>query len=165
MLGLSEDEWTQAWGAVTEAIRAYSAGDARPQIDRRPEPEAVRAYLAEIDLDRPLPATEAVRYVVEGLHRFQVHISNPTYMGRFNPAPSDMGVLADTLVAAFNPQLAAWIYASFPNEVEQLLVRELAQRLCGWDQHAETPAMSAALRRSRQSTSSWMFSTTTGTFQ
>jgi glutamate/tyrosine decarboxylase-like PLP-dependent enzyme len=39
-----------------------------------------------------------------------------------------MSILADSLVAAFNPQLAAWSYGAFAIEAEQLMIREFGRR-------------------------------------
>ncbi len=71
---------------------------------------------------------DAVRFVVEALWANQVHTSNPRYFGLFNPAPTPMGVVADTITAAFNPQLAAWSHAPFPAEVEMHLIRALGEK-------------------------------------
>ena len=66
-------------------------------------------------------------FVGRGLHD-QVHTNHPRYFGLFNPAPTTLGIAADTLVAAFNPQLAAWSHAPFANEVERHVVLALAAR-------------------------------------
>jgi glutamate/tyrosine decarboxylase-like PLP-dependent enzyme len=58
-----------------------------------------------------------------------VHTTHPGYFGLFNPSPAFMGIVADTLVAAFNPQLATHSHASFPVEAERHLVRALGQKL------------------------------------
>ena len=75
-----------------------------PELDR----EAIRAAARRFDFTSPLDPIEAVDYVAECLWRHQVHTPHPRYYGLFNPAPTTMGIAADLLVAAFNPQLAAW---------------------------------------------------------
>src|SRR5262249_2175877 len=67
-----------------------------------------------------------------GLTRFLVHTPHPGYYGLFNPAPTTMGIAADALVAAFNPQLAAWNHSPFPVELENHLVRAFGSRF-GYD--------------------------------
>jgi hypothetical protein len=66
----------------------------------------VRAYLAAADFERPCEPGRALEFVLDGLWRFQTHSPHPNYYGLFNPAPATMGIAADALVAAFNPQLA-----------------------------------------------------------
>ncbi|MGH9902662.1 MAG: pyridoxal phosphate-dependent decarboxylase family protein, partial [Pyrinomonadaceae bacterium] len=70
--------------------------------------------------------------VVAGLREHQVHTTHPRYFGLFNPAPTTMGIAADALVAAFNPQLAAWSHSPFANEVERHLVRAFGGKF-GYD--------------------------------
>jgi glutamate/tyrosine decarboxylase-like PLP-dependent enzyme len=57
-----------------------------------------------------------------------VHTSHPRYFGLFNPAPTTASIAADTLVAAFNPQMAAWSHNPFAAEVERHLVRAFGER-------------------------------------
>jgi glutamate/tyrosine decarboxylase-like PLP-dependent enzyme len=47
----------------------------------------------------------------------------------FNPTPTLLGVVGDTLAAAFNPQLAAWSHAPAAAEIEAHLLRFLGERL------------------------------------
>ena len=93
------------------------------------EPEAVRALLASVDFERPRSPEEALALAVEGLRSHQVHNGHPRYFGLFNPATTTMSVAADTLAAAFNPQLAAWSHAPFACEVERLVIRSLGEKL------------------------------------
>ncbi len=58
-----------------------------------------------------------------------VHTTHPRYFGLFNPTPSFMGIVADLLAAAFNPQLAASSHAPAAVEIESWTVRYLAERL------------------------------------
>ena len=127
-LRLSEGERLRAWAFVRDVILGRLERDPSGPIDPRPVPSEVRAFLARFDFDAPLEPEEALRLVVEGLERFHVHPDHPGYVGRFNPAPSDMSILADSLVAAFNPQLAAWSYGAFAIEAEQRLIREFGHR-------------------------------------
>lgn len=96
------------------------------------DPSGIRATLAPVDFTTPMPPLEALDFVVDGLRRHQVHTPHPMYYGLFNPAPTTMGIVADTLVAAFNPQLAAWSHSPFAVEIEQHLVRHLGERF-GYD--------------------------------
>jgi glutamate/tyrosine decarboxylase-like PLP-dependent enzyme len=132
MLKLPDGIRAALWRRLVEALEAYSRDVAglrvAPPLDR----EALRALLAPLDFERPLGALEALDFAVEGLRRHQVHAPHPRYFGLFNPAPTTMGIVADSLVAAFNPQLAAWSHSPLAAEMEAHLVRAFAGRF-GYD--------------------------------
>lgn len=132
MLLLSKPERESLWRTLVDEVEAYvdSVRDLRvtPVLDL----EAIRAGLARIDFSRPMEPEAAVKLAVEGLRTHQVHTPHPRYFGLFNPAPTTLGIAADTLVAAFNPQLAAFTHSPWAVEVESLLVRALGERL-GYD--------------------------------
>jgi glutamate/tyrosine decarboxylase-like PLP-dependent enzyme len=132
---LSKTERESLWCALEDAVETYvdTVGDLRvtPVLDL----QAIRDDLARVDFDRPLDPGAAVRLAVEGLRAHQVHTPHPRYFGLFNPAPTTMGIAADTLVAAFNPQLAAFTHSPWAVEVEALLIRALGERL-GYDPSA-----------------------------
>src|SRR5689334_9869606 len=123
MLELPAEERKALWARVSAALEEYAGHVAELAVSPPAEPEAVRAALAELDFDRPLGAAAAVDWTVDQLRRFQVHTPHPRYFGLFNPAPTTMGIAADTLVAGFNPQLAAWSHNPFAAEVERLLIQ------------------------------------------
>jgi glutamate/tyrosine decarboxylase-like PLP-dependent enzyme len=96
------------------------------------DPEKIRELLAPFDFARPVDPLEALDFAVESLWRHQVHTPHPRYFGLFNPAPATLGIAADALVAAFNPQLAAWSHSPLAAEIEQHLIRALGERF-GYD--------------------------------
>ncbi len=51
--------------------------------------------------------------------RWQVQVTHPRYFGLFNPSVTPASVVADTLVAMYNPQLATWRTSPGPNEIER----------------------------------------------
>jgi glutamate/tyrosine decarboxylase-like PLP-dependent enzyme len=132
MLMLDAETRDALWRRLIEAMEDYAGrvGEARvaPELD----PEALRSLLATFDFARPLEPLAALDFAVENLWRHQVHTPHPRYFGLFNPAPATMGIAGDALVAAFNPQLAAWSHNPFANEVENHLIRSLGERL-GYD--------------------------------
>jgi glutamate/tyrosine decarboxylase-like PLP-dependent enzyme len=83
-------------------------------------PEEVREHLAaRYDFSRAIPLEDVAADVEEMLRRWQVQITHPRYLGLFNPSISFASVIADALVATYNPQLAAWRTAPAPNEIER----------------------------------------------
>jgi len=132
MLELERDERQGLWRRVIEEIERYRDGVAAGRVTPDLDLESLRSRLAAFDFATPLAASTAVDVAVEGLTHQQVHAAHPRYFGLFNPTPATMGIAADALVAAFNPQLAAWSHSPFAVEVERHLVRSFGAQF-GWD--------------------------------
>lgn len=70
------------------------------------------------------------------MERGAVHTTHPRYFGLFNPDIQPVSVAADALVAAFNPQLAAFSHNPAANLMEQHVLSVFRNRI-GWpDCHA-----------------------------
>src|ERR1700737_4887317 len=66
---------------------------------------------------------------VERMSRtWQVQVTHPRYFGLFNPSVTLASVVADTLVAIYNPQLATWRTSPAPNEIERHTLAWLAEK-------------------------------------
>lgn len=119
------------WHRLAETIERYAA-----EVDGLPvapalDTDALRGLLKPFDFESPVAPEAALDFAAEGLTRHQVHTPHARYFGLFNPAPTAMGVAADALVAAFNPQIAAWSHNPFAAEVEAHLCRAFGVRF-GW---------------------------------
>src|SRR5205809_825524 len=119
MLNLNRNVRGDLWGEVINRIEEYFETSASLPVSPELDPDAIRRFLRPFDFETPVPPRDAVEAASEGLKRWQVHTSHPAYFGLFNPASIPMGVAADALVAAYNPQLAAWSHNPFANEVER----------------------------------------------
>src|SRR5437762_3736528 len=53
------------------------------------------------------------------MRKWQGQVTHPRYFGLFNPSVTLASVIADTLVAMYNPQLAAWRTSPAANEIER----------------------------------------------
>jgi glutamate/tyrosine decarboxylase-like PLP-dependent enzyme len=53
------------------------------------------------------------------MRNWHVQVTHPRYFGLFNPSVTLASVVADTLVALYNPQLAAWRTSPAANEMER----------------------------------------------
>ena len=122
----------QLWRKLVDAIEAYATNLEGGRVTPPLEPAQLRAMLSRFDFSAPIDPFEAVDFLVEGLWKFQTHTPHPRYYGLFNPAPTTMGIAGDALVAAFNPQLAAWSHSPLAIEIEQHLVRAFGARF-GYD--------------------------------
>jgi aromatic-L-amino-acid decarboxylase len=59
------------------------------------------------------------------------HVTAANYFGLMNPTPTYMGFLAETLVAALNPQLATLARSQLASKIELETIRWMAERV-GW---------------------------------
>lgn len=59
------------------------------------------------------------------------HVPAANYFGLMNPTPTYMAVLAETLVAALNPQLASLARSQLASKIEKETVRWIGERV-GW---------------------------------
>lgn len=129
---LDEDTRRELWRGVFEAVESYLEEIPDRRVAPELDPARLRDLLEPLDFDHALEPLEAVELAVDGLWRHQTHTPHPCYFGLFNPAATTMGIAADALVAAFNPQLAAWSHSPFAIEVERHLIRALGSRF-GYD--------------------------------
>jgi glutamate/tyrosine decarboxylase-like PLP-dependent enzyme len=83
-----------------------------------------------------MPAEEVIDRVASLLREGAVHTPSPSYFGLFNPDVQPICVAADALVAAFNPQLAAFSHNPAANTMERHALSVFTAAL-GWeDAHA-----------------------------
>jgi glutamate/tyrosine decarboxylase-like PLP-dependent enzyme len=83
-------------------------------------PADIRRHLADrYDFAQPIDLDDAVGDVERMLKEWQVHVTHPRYFGLFNPSVTTASVVADTIAAAYNPQLATWRTSPGPNEIER----------------------------------------------
>jgi len=82
--------------------------------------DQIRAYLgSRYDFKRNMAIDEVVADVEGMLQKWQVQVTHPRYFGLFNPSVTLASVVADTLVAMYNPQLANWRTSPAANEIER----------------------------------------------
>src|SRR5436189_2861609 len=103
--------------------REIASGPIVPDV----APHQIRRYLgSRYDFTKPI-ALEAVTDDVERMMRtWQVQVTHPRYFGLFNPSVTLASVVADTLAAMYNPQLATWRTSPAANEIERHTLAWLA---------------------------------------
>src|SRR3990172_78975 len=83
-------------------------------------PQEIRSYLASrYDFTRPQTLDNVCTDVERMLRTWQVQVTHPRYFGLFNPSVTLASIIADTLVAMYNPQLATWRTSPAANEIER----------------------------------------------
>ena len=89
----------------------------------------IRNYLAEhYDFKQTIALEDVVADVEQMLQKWQVQVTHPRYFGLFNPSVTLASVVADTLVAMYNPQLANWRTSPAANEIERHTLGWLAEK-------------------------------------
>ena len=120
-------EQMQAWTSLVGEIERFwdeirdlpvspgvTAAEIRSELGRR------------FTFDKPIPLESLTTDICSLLRSWSVHVTHPRYFGLFNPSVRPAGIVADTIVALFNPQLAVWSHAPVANEIEQLTLRLFA---------------------------------------
>ncbi len=118
------------------AIEQLESDFAQLQIDIANGPilptvtaDEIRNYLASgYDFHQPQPIESVVADVEKMLRTWQVQVTHPRYFGLFNPSVTLASVVADTLVAMYNSQLANWRTSPAGNEIERHTLQWLAAK-------------------------------------
>jgi glutamate/tyrosine decarboxylase-like PLP-dependent enzyme len=131
-LFLDRSERENLWQQVIRAIECYFDDLPKLSVTCGISQAGAARFVSAVDFERPLPPAEAVRFAVEGLRNFGVQTPHPRYFGLFNPAPTTIGIAAETLVAAFNPQTGAWGHHPFGVQLERSLLRAFSAKF-GYD--------------------------------
>jgi len=80
----------------------------------------IRAFLgSRFDFKQALPLDEVVADVERMLRQWQVQVTHPRYFGLYNPSVTLASVVADTMAALYNSQLANWRTSPAANEMER----------------------------------------------
>jgi glutamate/tyrosine decarboxylase-like PLP-dependent enzyme len=102
--------------AIAKVQAAITGGRIVPDV----KPEEIRTHLnSRYDFAAPMPLDDIVTDVQEMLSTWQVQVTHPRYFGLFNPSVTPASIIADTLAATFNPQLATWRTSPAANEIER----------------------------------------------
>jgi glutamate/tyrosine decarboxylase-like PLP-dependent enzyme len=91
-------------------------------------PDDIRTHLrTHYDFIESIALHEIIDDVSRMMREWHLHSSHPRYFGLFNPTTGVASIVADTLVALYNSQLAAWSHAPAVNEIEQFVLKYLMQ--------------------------------------
>jgi glutamate/tyrosine decarboxylase-like PLP-dependent enzyme len=123
----------ELWRTLFSEIARFLSEIRDLPVSRNVTEEELRAELSHtFTFEKPTPldslTTEVCRLLRDGI----LHVTHPRYFGLFNPSVRPAGIVADAIVALFNPQLAVWSHAPIANEIEQLTLRRFAE-LIGYD--------------------------------
>lgn len=105
----------------------YENGDQAPIGTLWPH-EQVQEAVKTFTYESPSTAPQALQTLIQQLKDFTIHTTNSNYFGLFNPRANFPSILADTITAFFNPQLAAWSHAPYAAEIERNLILQCCRR-------------------------------------
>src|SRR5438309_10257834 len=111
---------------LSRAAKLEAAIASGPIVPAVTPPEIRRHLAARYDFTKPLALDDVVADVERMLRMWQVQVTHPRYLGLFNPSVTPASIVADTLVAMYNPQLATWRTSPAANEIERHTLRWLA---------------------------------------
>ena len=119
-----------AWNQLINEIEKFTAGGRELPVLNPVSPAEVRHALeGRYTFETPIDLDTLTADVIRLLRNWNIQITHPRYFGLFNPSVRPAGVIADALVALYNPQLAAWSHAPAANEIEQLTLRTFTRAL------------------------------------
>src|ERR1700734_2747834 len=114
---------------ICDVVETLQSGIASGPITPNVTPEEIQNYLtSRYDFKKTAPLDEVVADLEKMLHKWQVQVTHPRYFGLFNPSVTLASIVADTLVAMYNPQLATWRTSPAANEIERHTLAWLARK-------------------------------------
>jgi glutamate/tyrosine decarboxylase-like PLP-dependent enzyme len=112
-------------------------------------PREARTYeplanpLPEVGGDAERILNDTLRELVEQ----GFHVPSANYFGLMNPTPAYVAVLAETIVAALNPQLATMARSQLASKIEQETLRWIGERIWPGATEARVPGEEMQIRR------------------
>jgi aromatic-L-amino-acid/L-tryptophan decarboxylase len=107
-------------GDLRSVVERVERDIARGPIVPDVAPHEIRSYLgSRYDFTKPMALDDVTADVEQMMRKWQVQVTHPRYFGLFNPSVTLASVVADTLAAIYNPQLATWRTSPAANEIER----------------------------------------------
>jgi glutamate/tyrosine decarboxylase-like PLP-dependent enzyme len=114
---------------LAQHIESKMARNRQAPITTSVIPSEIREHLsARYDFSRTIPLDEVFDDVTDMLWKWAEHATNPRHFGLFRPAVDLSSVIADALVALYDPNLAMWDFSPAANEIERHVLLSLAGR-------------------------------------
>ena len=120
------------WDAASFLQRAL----AQPVAPRIARGDVTRDLRSRYTFNDAMPLQQVIDDVDRLLLTANVHTIHPGYFGLFNPNVHESSVIADTIVAAVNPQAGAWFHSPAAVEIEAHTLRFFARKFGLPDEHA-----------------------------
>jgi glutamate/tyrosine decarboxylase-like PLP-dependent enzyme len=119
-----------AWTQLIEEIERFPTEVGNMPVLQQATPTEVRTELEKrFTFEKPIPIETLTADVMRLFRAWTIHVTHPRYFGLFNPNVREASIIADALVALYNPQLAAWSHSPAGNEIERLTLRAFTRAL------------------------------------
>src|SRR5688500_12425508 len=105
--------------ALSQEVTDIISGKVTPHVGIPIAASKVRQHLSQYTFAEPVPLEVLLEDVVQMMRTWNLQMTHTCYLGLFSPATTLASVVADTLVALYNPQLSVWSHAPAANEIEQ----------------------------------------------
>jgi homoserine O-succinyltransferase len=109
---------------LASAHERVVSGPIRPGIDI----EGFKTELERFDFAAGRDLGEVLDWTIAAMEIGNVQITNPRYMGLYNPNPAFPSQCADRISAVFNPQLASRTTSPMATAIESHVIRAVAQQ-------------------------------------
>lgn len=124
---LGKNERQRAFSEVMQAMEKLLETGVNGKAINTETQSQIASLVQQLNFNEGQDAGAVIRFVIESLQTFQLNTAHPCYFGVFNPQSSTMGVVAETIAAAFNPQLASSASSKFCIAIEDHLINYLGQ--------------------------------------
>lgn len=125
---LSKADRDEIYQEVLLSLEKFAAQNDESRVFNIEVQSEVFSTLRQFSFELSQRPHDVARFVLEGLQTFQLNTSHPSYFGVFNPRASTMGIVAEMIVAAMNPQLASSVSSKFCIGIEDLLINYFGER-------------------------------------
>jgi aromatic-L-amino-acid/L-tryptophan decarboxylase len=130
-IDLSPGEFRDVGHALVDRIADLLGSMHQRQVTSGLSVNEVRALVAPFG-DMPTEGTDAATIVGEASELLMAHSlynGHPRFLGYITASPAPIGMLADLLAAAVNPNVGAWTLSPVASEIEAQTVRWIAELL------------------------------------
>jgi glutamate/tyrosine decarboxylase-like PLP-dependent enzyme len=121
---------SRALATLMDIVEGFAAAKRQLPVASSASPAEVAQFLAEqFPLDRPNELAALTRSAATAFERWEEHSNSPRHFGLFRPGSSTSCVVADALVALYNPNLARSSFSPPGMAVERYVLRYLGQHI------------------------------------
>ena len=127
-LEMDPEEFRRVGHRAVDAIAEFLGGLSRRPVTPAEKPSAVRALLGLRGLpEKGFPAAPLLDQAQALLFDHSLLNGHPRFWGYITSGPAPIGVLADLVASAVNPNVGAWKLAPSATEIEAQTVRWIAE--------------------------------------
>lgn len=128
-LRLNAEQFRLAGHALVDSLAAFLESLPERPVTRGESPEEIRGALGAA-AKLPETGSDAATLLGDAAHLLYEHSlfnGHPRFFGYITSSPAPIGILADLLAAAVNPNVGAWRLSPMASEIEAQTVRWIAE--------------------------------------